>query len=152
MAIKAFGIASVQEAESNAVVRFSPDAQKLHPPPPPLVRGVGGIKLPQLGWLEVRWSRRIPEIFQVKQARIVRKASGYFVLLSLQADVEVPDVMPHGHPVGIDVGLEYFLSSSDGEPVKRPRFFEKLHRKLKSTSDPAPSHGARERASCYNAD
>ncbi len=102
------------------------------PPSPPLVRGVGGIKLPQLGWLEVRWSRRIPEIFQVKQARIVRKASGYFVLLSFQADVEVPDVMPHGHPVGIDVGLEYFLSSSDGEQVKRPRFFEKLHRKLKS--------------------
>jgi putative transposase len=79
----------------------------------------------------VRWSREIPEIFQVKQARMVRKASGYFVLLSLEADVEIPAVMPHGHPVGIDVGLEYFLSTSDGEQVKRPRFFNELHRKLK---------------------
>jgi putative transposase len=90
-----------------------------------------GIKLPQLGWVKVRWSREIPELFGVKQARIVRKASGYFVLLSLQADVDIPETIPHGHPVGIDVGLEYFLSTSDGEQVKRPRFFNEPHRKLK---------------------
>jgi putative transposase len=89
------------------------------------------IKLPQLGWVRVRWSRDIPEIFQVKQARLVRKASGYFVMLSLQADVEIPDTMPHGHLIGLDVGLEYFLSTSDGEQVKRPRFFNNLHRQLK---------------------
>ncbi|RMH79084.1 MAG: transposase [Cyanobacteria bacterium J007] len=101
-------------------------------PPTPLGKGgEGGIKLSQLGWVRVRWSRKIPDLFQVKQARIVRKASGYFVMLSLQADVDIPDVMPHGHPVGIDVGLEYFLSTSDGEQVKRPRFFFNLHRKLK---------------------
>lgn len=90
-----------------------------------------GIKLPQLGLVKVRWSREIPALFEVKQARIVRKASGYFVMLSLQADVAIPATMPHGHPVGIDVGLEYFLSTSDGEQVKRPRFFNDLHRKLK---------------------
>ncbi|WOD40805.1 transposase [Nodosilinea sp. E11] len=90
-----------------------------------------GIKLPQLGLVKVRWSREIPDRFEVKQARIVRKASGYFVMLSLQADVAIPATMPHGHPVGIDVGLEYFLSTSDGEQVKRPRFFNELHRKLK---------------------
>jgi putative transposase len=90
-----------------------------------------GIKLPQLGVVKVRWSREIPELFQVKQARIVRKASGYFVLLSIQADVNIPETMPHGHPIGIDVGLEYFLSTSDGEQIKRPKFFNSLHRKLK---------------------
>ena len=90
-----------------------------------------GIKLPQLGWVRVRWSREIPKLFQVKQARIVRKASGYFVMLSLQANVDVPSTMPHGYPAGIDVGLEYFFSTSDGEQVKRPRFFNELHRKLK---------------------
>jgi putative transposase len=89
-----------------------------------------GIRLPQLGTVKVRWSRRIPDLFEVKQARIVRKASGYFVMLSLQADVDVPTPAPHGHPVGIDVGLEYFLSTSDGKHVKRPRFFNELHRKL----------------------
>ena len=89
-----------------------------------------GIKLPQLGLIRVRWSRQIPDLFEVRQARIVRKASGYFVMLSLQADVNVPTTMPHGHPVGISVGLEYFLSTSNGERVKRPRFFNDLHRKL----------------------
>jgi putative transposase len=38
--------------------------------------------------------------------------------------------MAHGHPLGIDVGLEYFLSTSDGEQLKHPRFFKELHRKL----------------------
>jgi putative transposase len=90
-----------------------------------------GIKLPKLGLVKVRWAREIPDLFQVKQARVVRKASGYFVMLSLQADVDIPETMPHGHPVGIDVGLEYFLSTSDGEQVKRPRFFNKQSRKLK---------------------
>lgn len=90
-----------------------------------------GIKLPQLGWLKVRWSRQIPDLFTVKQARIVRKASGYFVMLSLEADVDIPAVPYHGHAVGIDVGLEYFLSTSDGRQVKRPRFFDALQRKLK---------------------
>ena len=89
-----------------------------------------GIKLPQLGWLKVRWSREIPDLFAVKQARIVRKASGYFVMLSLEADIDLPAVPYHGHAVGIDVGLEYFLSTSDGRQVKRPRFFEALPRKL----------------------
>ncbi|UJB70176.1 transposase [Acaryochloris sp. 'Moss Beach'] len=92
---------------------------------------VRGIKLPQLGWVKVRWSRDIPQICEVKQARIVRKASGYFVMLSLQADVDIPEVPFHGHPVGVDVGLEYFLSTSDGLQIKHPRFFNELHRKLK---------------------
>jgi putative transposase len=76
--------------------------------------GEDGIKLPQLGFIRVRWSRAIPELFQVKQVRIVRKASGYFVMLSLEADVNLASPMAHGHPLGIDVGLEYFLSTSDG--------------------------------------
>lgn len=89
------------------------------------------IKLPQLGWLEYIKSREIPDGFVVKQARIIRKASGYFVQLSLECDVSVPDVMPHGHPVGIDLGLDKFVATSDGLVVDRPRFLNSLHRKLK---------------------
>jgi putative transposase len=96
------------------------------------------IKLPELGWVKMRLSRPIPGGFKLKQVRIVKKASGYFAMLSLQCDVQVPDVMPdfvslryHGHPVGIDLGLEKFLATSDGELIARPRFFNSLHRKLK---------------------
>ncbi len=89
------------------------------------------IKLPQLGWLEYVKSREIPDGFVVKQARIIRKASGYFVQLALECDVSVPDVMPHGHPVGIDLGLDKFVATSEGLVVDRPRFLSSLHRKLK---------------------
>jgi len=95
-----------------------------------LVKG-NQIKLPQLGWVRFRKSREIPEGFQVKQARVVRKASGYFVMLSLQLDVEVPQPFPHGHPRGLDLGFDKFVATSDGLEVKRPRFLRSLQRKLK---------------------
>ncbi|MGK7872929.1 MAG: RNA-guided endonuclease InsQ/TnpB family protein, partial [Xenococcaceae cyanobacterium] len=89
------------------------------------------VKLPQLGWVRMRMSRPIPEGFDLKQARIVRRTSGYYVMLSLQLDVNVPDAPLHGHGLGIDLGLEKFLATSDGELVGRPKFFNSLHRKLK---------------------
>jgi putative transposase len=89
------------------------------------------IKLPQLGTVEFIKSREIPDGFVVKQARIVRKASGYFLILSLECDVNVPDAMPHGFPVGIDLGLDQFLATSEGKLVKRPKFLKTEHRKLK---------------------
>ena len=90
-----------------------------------------GIKLPQLGWVKVRWSRKIPDSFVIKQARVVRKASGYFIVLSMQADWDIPEPSFHGHSIGVDVGLEYFLSTSDGLQVKRPHFFNQFQSKLK---------------------
>ena len=89
------------------------------------------IKLPQLGWLEYIKSREIPDGFVVKQARIVRKASGYFVMLTLECDVNVPEPVPSGHAVGIDWGLDKFVATSDGDVIERPRFLNSLHRKLK---------------------
>jgi putative transposase len=89
------------------------------------------IKFPQLGWVNWRQSRPIPEGLEIKQARIVRKASGYFVMLSLQLNVDVPQPMPHGHPRGLDLGYDFFVVTSDGEEIKRPRFLKTLQRKLK---------------------
>ena len=88
------------------------------------------IKFPKIGWVKWRQSRPIPEGFSLKQARIVRKASGYFVLLSLQLDVNVPDPFPHGHPRGLDLGYDFFVATSDGKQIKRPRFLKTLQRKL----------------------
>lgn len=89
------------------------------------------IKLPKLGMMPIVIHRPIPDGFRVKTVRIIRKHSGWYATLCIQADVSIPDVGPHGHSIGIDVGLEYFLSTSDGLQVERPRFFGKLQRKLK---------------------
>ena len=67
------------------------------------------IKLPQLGCLEYIKSRRIPDGFVVKQARIVPKASGYFVMLTLESPVSVADTVKSGYPVGIDLGFDQLL-------------------------------------------
>ena len=89
------------------------------------------IKLPGVGWVKMRVSRPIPDGFVAKQAQVVKRASGWYVMLTLQADVDVPDVMPHGQAVGIDLGLKSFLATSAGEQIARPRFFVDLQRKLK---------------------
>lgn len=90
------------------------------------------IDLPKIGQVKMIVSRPIPEGFDLKQARIVRRASGYYVMLSLQVDVDVPDVMPHGEPMGIDVGLNSFVATSEGELIPRPKFFVDAQSKLKS--------------------
>jgi putative transposase len=92
----------------------------------------GAVKLPGLGWTAIRQSRPYPEGFTAKQARVVKRASGYYVMLSFQADIAIPEPPLVGHVVGVDVGLEYFLSTSDGLQLNRPRFFVDLQRKLKS--------------------
>lgn len=89
------------------------------------------IKLPQLGWMEYIKSREIPDGFKLKQVRVVRKASGYFLMFALECDVDVPDAVPSGNARGIDLGLDKFVATSDGELVERPRFLKTLHGKLK---------------------
>ena len=90
------------------------------------------IDLPKIGKVNMIVSRPIPEGFDLKQARVVRRASGYYVMLSLQCNVRYPDVMPHGFPIGIDVGLNSFVATSEGGLISRPKFFVDAQSKLKS--------------------
>ncbi len=93
--------------------------------------GDGWVNLPSIGKTAIRQSRPYPEGFQVKQARIVKRASGFYVVLCFQAELSIPDVPLVGQCVGVDVGLEYFLSASDGLQVHCPRFFVDLQSELK---------------------
>ncbi|KOP28373.1 transposase [Hapalosiphon sp. MRB220] len=92
---------------------------------------VGKIKLPVIGWVKFRQSRPIPDGGVIKQARVVKRVSGWYVMLTVQWDVNLPQPMPHGEAVGIDVGLTSFVATSNGLLVKRPRFFVDAERKLK---------------------
>jgi putative transposase len=89
------------------------------------------IKLPKIGAIPINLHRPIPSGFVVKQVRILRKANYWYASISLQCDVSVPDPTPHGHPIGVDIGLEKFLTTSDGVLVKPPKFFKKLQSELK---------------------
>jgi len=54
--------------------------------------------------------------FELKQVRVVRRASGWYAML-IQAWRSRFQRMPYGEPVGIDLGLLNFLATSTGETI-----------------------------------
>jgi putative transposase len=89
------------------------------------------IKLPKIGAMPINLHRPVPDGFVVKQVRVVSKASGWYAQLILQCDLSVPDIIPDGNSIGIDVGLSKFLAVSNGQLVERPKFFNSMHSKLR---------------------
>jgi putative transposase len=93
-------------------------------------RHPASVKLPKIGAISINLHRPIPSGFTVKQVRILRKADKWYASMTLQCDVSIPDPTPYGHPIGVDVGLEKFLATSDGILVKPPKFFKQLQSQL----------------------
>ena len=91
----------------------------------------GQVNLPKIGWVKFRQSRDIPDGGAIKQVRIVKRVSGWYVMLTLGWDVNPPQPLPHGEGIGVDVGLTSMVATSSGLLVKRPRFFVNAERKLK---------------------
>jgi putative transposase len=89
------------------------------------------LKLPKIGAIPIKVHRPIPSGFVVKQVRILRKANYWYASICLQCDVSIPEPVPYGHPIGVDIGLEKFLATSDGVTHKPPKFFKSLQSELK---------------------
>jgi putative transposase len=87
-------------------------------------------KLPVIAPIEFWQDRPIPQGAIVKQARVVRRSTGWYIMLT-QWDVSIPDTIPHGNPVGMDVGLTNFIATSNGLLIKRTSFLGEAERKLK---------------------
>jgi putative transposase len=83
------------------------------------------LKLSKIGEIEVILHRPIPEGFEIKQATILRKADGWYVSFSLE-DKTVPAALPIDEiktATGIDVGLEKFLTTADGQSIEVPQYY-----------------------------
>ncbi|MDJ0746025.1 MAG: transposase [Xenococcaceae cyanobacterium MO_167.B27] len=89
------------------------------------------IKLPKLGRVQINLHRPIPEGFVLKQVRVIKKAKGWFAIISIQSDIEIPAPIPHGHCIGVDVGLLSYCATSDGWTEPGRKFFKTEHRRLK---------------------
>ncbi len=89
------------------------------------------LKMPLLGEVKFVKSRDIPEGFKIKQVQVIKKASGYYVNVAIELDVNIPTPIPHGHALGIDVGIQSMLATSDGLILPRPKFLDKALRKIK---------------------
>jgi putative transposase len=89
------------------------------------------LNFPQLGKIRIRKSREYPSGFEPKQARIIQKASGFYVSVSFQSPELVPDMTVGKTCLGIDAGIESFVATSRGDLIKAPRFLLKVQSKLK---------------------
>ncbi|AOY81414.1 MAG: IS200/IS605 family element transposase accessory protein TnpB [Moorea sp. SIO1G6] len=92
----------------------------------------GMLKLSRIGEIPVVMHRPLPQGFTLKQCTIVKKADGWYACFSMQDDT-VPELLPVDlvkSAVGIDVGLEKFLTTSDGDAIEIPQFYRKTQNKL----------------------
>jgi putative transposase len=85
------------------------------------------LTLSKIGTFKVKLHREV--LGKVKTCTIKREGHKWFVVFSVEYEFDCPDYHD-GPPVGIDVGLEYFSSQSDGVQVENPRIFRKAQKHL----------------------
>jgi putative transposase len=87
----------------------------------------GHLMLSKVGHIAVRWSRPIEG--SIKTVTISREADGWYVCFSC-AEVPTEPLPRTGNVTGIDVGLQVFLVTADGDAVANPRHYRKAERAL----------------------
>ncbi len=58
------------------------------------------VKLPKLGSVPINLHRPIPDGFVIKQIRVLKKAKGWYAVVAIQSDIQIPSPVPHGHCIG----------------------------------------------------
>ena len=91
----------------------------------------GKVKLPSIGWIKIRQSRAYPVGFQPKQFQVVKRASGYYLMINFQSSEVVPDPIPGEKSLGIDAGISNFLATSNQKLIKSPKFLRSKLKKLR---------------------
>lgn len=70
------------------------------------------------------------QISQIKRVRVVRRADGYYTQFCVDVEREIKHEYT-GKIVGIDLGLEFFYTDSNGQTVANPRQLSKSEKRLK---------------------
>ncbi len=89
----------------------------------------GKLRLPKIGDVEVRWSRRLPSA--PSTVTVVRDSAGrYFASFIVETGEESPFPETPAE-IGIDLGLTHFAVLSDGTKIGSPRFLRRAEKRLK---------------------
>ena len=78
------------------------------------------------------WGTRSLHFYQLKQfkrIRVVRRADGYYCQFCIDQE-RIEQRQPTKKTVGLDVGLNYFLTDSDGNQVENPKHLRKSEKSL----------------------
>jgi len=109
-------------------VEYKTSGWKLHPTKRRITfldkKGIGTLRL--LG----KWDIHTYPIELIKRVRIVRRADGYYVQFCVKVDI-IPEPRIADGEIGLDVGLEYFYSDSNGHHEQNPRFLRKAEKAIK---------------------
>jgi putative transposase len=98
----------------------------------------GNTKSPKdfdIGWLKLKGGRPILEeyIEKIKRVRVVKKADKYYCQFCIDIN-KTEYVGCTGTAIGLDVGLEFFYTDSNGNKVENPRHLGKSLVRLKRLS------------------
>jgi putative transposase len=67
---------------------------------------------------------------EIKRVRVIRRADGYYVQFCIGVE-RIEEAVPTGKAIGIDVGLNHFLTDSTGATIPNPRHLRKSEKALK---------------------
>lgn len=94
------------------------------------IRKTGRIRVVGVpGEIKVRWHRAMPDGAKVSHAVLSRKSGKWFICFRVEWD-EAVAVHP-GLTVGIDLGLNSLIATSEGEAIAAPRFARTASSKLR---------------------
>ena len=86
--------------------------------------GIGKLKL--IG----TFNRQLLDKSTIKRVRLIRRADGFYCQFVLDIERKEP-LDSTGKEVGIDLGLNHFLTNSNGDKIDNPRFLRKSEKRLK---------------------
>ncbi|WP_414582949.1 RNA-guided endonuclease InsQ/TnpB family protein [Scytonema sp. PCC 10023] len=114
--------------KDNRSVEYKTSGWSLHPTKRRITftdkKGIGEVKL--LG----KWDIHTYPVKSIKRVRLVRKADGYYCQFAIDIEVKSESRTADGE-IGLDVGLEFFYSDSNGHHEENPRFLRKAEKAIK---------------------
>lgn len=114
--------------KDNRSVEYKTSGWSLHPTKRRITftdkNGIGDLKL------SGKWDIHTYPVKLIKRVRLVRKADGYYCQFAVDIQIKTELRTSHGE-IGLDVGLEYFYSDSNGHHEENPKFFRKAEKVIK---------------------
>ncbi len=108
--------------KDNRSVEYKTSDWSLHPTKRRITftdkKGIGEVKLLR------KWDIHTYSVKSIKRVRILKRADGFYVQFCLAIEVQSEPRIADGE-IGLDVGLEYFYSDSNGYHEPNPRFLKK---------------------------
>ncbi len=114
--------------KDNRSIEYKTSGWALHPTKRRIIftdkKAIGEVKL--LG----RWDIHTYPVKSIKRVRLVRKADGYYCQFAVDIEVKTESRTGDGE-LGLDVGLEFFYSDSNGHHEENPKFLRKAEKAIK---------------------